>query len=255
MEGGTILVGQERVHLGANRGDMTDAALRHAARSPALTASIIPTVILDRNLRVCGVNPAYEQVSLRPSNELLGEEVFAAFPDNPTDAAGAGAGRLMTSLEHVLARRERHHLGLIRYDISDPQKPDVYLPRVWSAVNSPIVEDGRVIGVLEQVEDVTALARGAAAELPAGDAHVNRLAVALATATASLSAVLEENDQLREGLASNRVIGVAVGIVMAQYNLSRSSALEFLRIRSQRSNQKLRAIAELIADTGAVPPA
>jgi hypothetical protein len=31
--------------------------------------------------------------------------------------------------------------------------------------------------------------------------------------------------------------------------------LEFLRIRSQRSNQKLRAIAELIADTGAVPPA
>jgi hypothetical protein len=235
---------------------MTEAALAHAAHSLALTASAIPTVIFDRQLRVRGLNPAYEQVSLRPRAALLGEEVFVAFPDNPADPAGAGGRRLMTSLEHVLGRRERHHLGLLRYDISDPQDPDLYLPRVWSAVNSPILEDGRVIGVMEQVEDVTALTGGVAAELHVSDDEpVNRLALALVNATATLRAVLNENDQLRDGLATNRVIGVAIGIVMAQYGLSRASALEFLRLRSQRCNQKLRVIAELIADLGAVPPA
>jgi AmiR/NasT family two-component response regulator len=243
------------VLLQANRGDMTDAGLALAANSLALTASAIPTVMFDRELRVRGLNPAYEQVSLRPGAALLGEEVFVAFPDNPADPAGAGGGRLMTSLEHVLRRRERHHLGLIRYDISDPRQPEVYLPRVWSAVNSPILEDGRVIGVMEQVEDVTALTYDVAADLPLGDEPLNRLVLALVNATATLRAVMNENDQLRDGLATNRVIGVAIGIVMAQYNLSRASALEFLRLRSQRSNQKLRAIAEMIADSGAVPPA
>jgi hypothetical protein len=234
---------------------MTEAALAHATSSPTLTASAIPTVIFDRKLRVRGLNPAYETVSLRPPAALLGEEVFDAFPDNPADPAGAGSRRLMTSLEHVLGRRERHHLGLLRYDISDPQQPEVYLPRVWSSVNSPILEDGRVIGVMQQVEDITALTQDAAAGLSLGDEPVNRLAIALVNATATLRAVLDENDQLRDGLATNRVIGVAIGIVMAQYNLSRASALEFLRLRSQRSNQKLRAIAEMIADLGAVPPA
>jgi hypothetical protein len=234
---------------------MSEAALSDPASWPVLTASAIPTVILDPALRVRGLNPAYERVSLRPRAALLGEEVLVAFPDNPTDPAGAGGGRLTTSLEHVLAHRERHHLGLLRYDISDPEQPGVYLPRLWSAVNSPIIEDGRVIGVMEQVEDVTALIEGVDTELPGGDEPVNRLAVALVNATASLGTLLRENDQLRDGLATNRVIGVAIGIVMAQYDLSRASALEFLRLRSQRSNQKLRDIAELIADTGAVPPA
>jgi AmiR/NasT family two-component response regulator len=112
-----------------------------------------------------------------------------------------------------------------------------------------------VIGVMEQVEDVTALTYDVAADLPLGDEPLNRLVLALVNATATLRAVMNENDQLRDGLATNRVIGVAIGIVMAQYNLSRASALEFLRLRSQRSNQKLRAIAEMIADSGAVPPA
>jgi hypothetical protein len=234
---------------------MTNAALAYAAGSPALTASAIPTVIFDRELRVRGLNPAYEQVSLQPRGALLGEEVLVAFPDNPADPGGAGSRRLMTSLDHVLGRRERHHLGLLRYDIRDPEQPDVYLPRVWSAVNSPILEDGRVIGVIEQVEDITALTQDAAAGLPLGDEPLNRLVLALVNATATLRAVMDENDQLRDGLATNRVIGVAIGIVMAQYNLSRASALEFLRLRSQRSNQKLRSIAEVIADLGAVPPA
>jgi hypothetical protein len=238
----------------ANRDDMTDAALSQAASSPALIASAIPTVILDRKLRVCGMNPAYEQVSLRPRAAILGEEVLVAFPDNPNDRRGGeGPRRLLSSLEHVLARRERHHLGLLRYDISDPAHPDVYLPRVWSAVNSPILENGRVIGVMEQVEEVTDLTRGVGGDLPAGDEPVNRLAVALANATATLTAVLHENDQLRDGLETNRLIGVAVGIVMSQYNLGRDQALEFLRLRSQHSNQKVRVIAEQIADLRSVP--
>jgi response regulator NasT len=242
-----------QIYLRADGGDMTNAALTRIAESPALCASAIPTVVLDRELRVRGANPAYEQASLRCTETLLGEEVFVAFPDNPADPAGAGGPRLLSSLERVLSARQRHHLGFLRYDISDPDHADVYLPRTWSAVNSPLVENGRVIGILEQVEDVTTLAYGAEIGSLHGDEPADRLAVALANTTATLAAAEDEADQLRTALASSRVIGIAIGIVMSQHCMSREHAFELLRFRSQRSNRKLREIAESIATSGSLP--
>jgi hypothetical protein len=233
---------------------MTAAALRQAIESPALIASAVPTVILDTDLRICAVNPAYEQTSLRNREALIGQEVFAAFPDNPVDPAGAGSTRLLPSLEHVLRRGKRHHMGFMRYDIPDPDNPDVYLTRVWSAVNSPVLRGSRAVGVLEQVEDVTLFVFGRAAELQHGNEPVSSLAVALAAATATLAAREQENAQLRDALARSRVIGVAVGMLMNQHNITRDQAFKLLRLRSQASNRKLRDLAEQLADTGALPP-
>lgn len=232
---------------------MTGTALQKAANSPALLASAVPTVVLDRNLRVRGVNAAYEQVSLQTRDVLVGQEVFVAFPDNPREPTGRT--QLVSSLERVLSRSERHHLGFLRYDIASPENPDVYLPRVWSAVNSPILDQGRAVGVLEQVEDVTSLALSTATEVAEGDESINRLAVALASATATLAALREDNSQLEAGLASSRVIGVAIGKLMCQNSLSREQALDLLRLRSQHSNRRLRDIAEEFVDTGSLPSA
>ena len=232
---------------------MAGTALQQASDSPALLASAVPTVILDRNLRVCAVNAAYEEVSLRKRAMLVGQEVFVAFPDDPREPMGRP--QLVSSLERVLSRGERHHLGFIRYDIASPDDPDVYLPRVWSAVNSPILDGGRAVGVLEQVEDVTSLALSTASGVAEGDESVTRLAVALASATATLAALQEDNSQMEAALASSRVIGVAIGKLMCQNSLSREQALDLLRLRSQHSNRRLRDIAEEFVDTGSLPSA
>jgi hypothetical protein len=151
----------------------------------------------------------------------------------------------------VLSRRERHHMGFLRYDIASPDNPDEYLPRVWSAVNSPILDDGRVVGVLQQVEDVSSIALRAAADAVEADRPM-KLAVALAGATATVAALREEHSNLQRALESSRVIGVAIGMLMQQHKLTRGQAFDLLRLHSQHSNRRLRDIAEELVDGGSL---
>jgi hypothetical protein len=58
---------------------------------------------------------------------------------------------------------------------------------------------------------------------------------------------------LLRALESNREIGVAVGILMAQHRLTREQAFDVLRLASQRTNRKLVDVASDVADTGAAP--
>ncbi len=55
---------------------------------------------------------------------------------------------------------------------------------------------------------------------------------------------------LTYALTTNRDIGVAMGVLMTRYCLTRDQALDLLRITSQRSNRKLHDIAVEVADTG-----
>ena len=55
---------------------------------------------------------------------------------------------------------------------------------------------------------------------------------------------------LERALASNREIGVAMGILMARYSVPREEAFDMLRVTSQNTNRKLIAIAGEVADTG-----
>ncbi len=50
-------------------------------------------------------------------------------------------------------------------------------------------------------------------------------------------------DQLEQGLATNREIGAAVGILMATHGISQDDAFAMLSMASQRMNRKLRDIA------------
>jgi hypothetical protein len=62
---------------------------------------------------------------------------------------------------------------------------------------------------------------------------------------------------LSNALASNREIGVGMGVLMASHRITRSQAFDLLRTASQNSNRKLRDVASEVADTGILdmPPA
>ncbi len=55
---------------------------------------------------------------------------------------------------------------------------------------------------------------------------------------------------LEHALQTNREIGVAMGVLMARYRLTRGQAIDLLRITSQRTNRKLHDIAVEVGDTG-----
>lgn len=59
-------------------------------------------------------------------------------------------------------------------------------------------------------------------------------------------------ENLERALASNRDIGTAVGVLVAQHRLTRDQAFDLLRIASQNTNRKLHDVALDVIDTGAV---
>jgi transcriptional regulator with GAF, ATPase, and Fis domain len=100
----------------------------------------------------------------------------------------------------------------------------------------PLIVDGRRSGALNLFADRA----GAFGE---DSTEAATILAAFATVAISRAAEAERADQLQEGLASNREIGAAIGILMATRNLSQEQAFAVLSQASQRLNRKLRDIA------------
>ncbi len=79
------------------------------------------------------------------------------------------------------------------------------------------------------------------------------LGLLLATHGAQAAAAAEHREHvghLERALTSNRLIGTAVGIVMARYVVTQEQAFDLLRIASQNTNRKLVDIAREVTETG-----
>ncbi|MBV9593451.1 MAG: GAF and ANTAR domain-containing protein [Actinobacteria bacterium] len=59
-------------------------------------------------------------------------------------------------------------------------------------------------------------------------------------------------ENLMRALKSNRDIGAAVGVLMAQYKLTQDQAFDLLRVASQHRHRKLADIAHEVIETGAI---
>jgi GAF domain-containing protein len=100
----------------------------------------------------------------------------------------------------------------------------------------PLVDEGRRTGALNVFAD----------RPDAFDAEsVGQAAVLASFASVALAGVRhsERAAQLEEGLATNREIGAAIGILMATHGISSEDAFDMLSQASQRLNRKLRDIA------------
>ncbi|MFI9075727.1 PP2C family protein-serine/threonine phosphatase [Streptomyces sioyaensis] len=138
-------MGQERVR----RPELDHAALFAATPSACL--------VLDPDLVIVDVNEAYLQATGRTRDDLLGQFVFDAFPDNPADPDAEGVQNLYPSLRRVLATGEPDTMAVQRYDIPLADRPGDFEERWWSTINTPVPgADGRVAWIIHRVEDVTA---------------------------------------------------------------------------------------------------
>jgi hypothetical protein len=145
------------------------AAIEQSGWFRSATSSYL---VLDGQLRIRAANPANYRVTGTLQSDLLGEEVFDAFPANPESPESA-IDRATHSFDLVLRQGVRHAMGIYRHDLADPNTVGKFRTRLWTAVNHPIKEGPRTIALLHQVDNVThaLLPKDVAAPSPAEELH------------------------------------------------------------------------------------
>lgn len=113
-----------------------------------------------------------------------------------------------------------------------------------------LLVDGRKLGALNLFSDT-------AGALTPDSADAGVVLASFASVALGGSSSHEEARTLAEGIASNREIGMAIGLLMATHGLSAEAAFATLRKASSQLNRKISAIArELVeAERVAPPPA
>lgn len=111
----------------------------------------------------------------------------------------------------------------------------------------PLVENNRRSGALNLFADRADAFTEASTEAAA-------ILAAFASVAISNAKVSARAGQLAEGMATNREIGAAVGILMATHKISSDEAFAVLSRASQRLNRKLRDIAAGIVRGEGPPP-
>ena len=119
-------------------------------------ASPYPYLFLAPDLSIIGANAAYLHLSGRRRADLLGRNVFDAFPADPNDPDGERQFR--ESFARVLATRRSDTLALVRYPIPDPAAGGVPADHYWSVVHTPLLDaHGEVACLMQTPLDVTDL--------------------------------------------------------------------------------------------------
>lgn len=190
---------------------------RHAVASPVDYSALFettptPNLVLDAQLVIVCVNRAYLTVTGRTREDLIGQYVFDAFPDNPADPLADGVRNLEASLRRVLSSREADTMALQRYDIPVVAEPGRFEERWWSPINTPVLgPDGSVKWIIHRVEDVTAFvqARRHRHILQGGD--LSRREQAMEAELYVRARELQRlNDQLREAHARERKVALTL---------------------------------------------
>ncbi|MFF4837485.1 PP2C family protein-serine/threonine phosphatase [Streptomyces sp. NPDC001315] len=176
-----------------------------------------PYLVLDPDLMIVEVNRAYLEATARSRQDLIGQYIFDAFPDNPDDPEADGVRNLNASLQRVLASREPDTMALQKYDIPVMGRSGEFAERWWSPVNTPILgPEGRVVWIIHRVEDVTAFVHARAAR----DRPPSRQLTERDALEAELYARAHElqrlNEELRRAHTRERQVAVTLQEAMLQ---------------------------------------
>ncbi|MFD5792939.1 PP2C family protein-serine/threonine phosphatase [Streptomyces diastatochromogenes] len=171
-----------------------------------------PYLVLSPGLMIVGVNEAYSRATGRTSQDLLGQHLFDAFPENPADPEANGVLNLSASLERVLATRKPDTMAVQRYDIPVAAQPGVFEERWWSTVNTPVLgPDGRAAWIIHRVEDVSSFVRERRQRQRDSAAPQGRPAEGMEAELYARAKELERlNDELRRAHARERQVAITL---------------------------------------------
>ncbi|HUK73354.1 MAG TPA: ANTAR domain-containing protein [Streptosporangiaceae bacterium] len=232
-------------------------------RAETFQASDAPLLVVDTDLVIRDVNPAYLKVTARTYSELLGTPMFEAFPDNPDDPYATGVANLSASFERVFRGAHRDHMSLQRYDIPSRDAPGAFVRRFWTPVNTPLSDEaGHVFGALHHVEDVTAVVKsfwdpdpGSGSQKDLTGQNIDQqtwssLVAAFAREVLGHQQARTDAEQLQHALTSRIFIEQAKGMIAAREGVSIDQAFARLRQRARRHNILLHDVARAVVELG-----
>ncbi len=112
-------------------------------------------LVLDPDLVVIAASDAHLAVSMSTRSDVIGRNVFEAFPDNPDDPESDGVARLRASLDQVRQHKVADTMAVQQYDIRRPGSGE-FETRFWSVVNSPVLDpDRNLLYIINRAEDIT----------------------------------------------------------------------------------------------------
>ena len=194
---------------GAERPSGTD----HAA---VFSAMPTPYLVLSPDLVVLDANAAYLDSTGRSLAELVGRDLFEAFPVNPAAGDDEGAARVRASLERARDSGRPRTMPVQEYDI--PDGAGGFVSRFWSLIHAPVLDDdGHCRYLLQRAQDVTDYVREQArAEHPSGTGKKWRRRVLevesdLHARGAELRAAREAEAETARRLAALSAVALALG--------------------------------------------
>ena len=115
------------------------------------------TLLLSREWLIIGASDNYLAATLTERDLLVGQYLFAAFPDNPDTPEANGEANIRASLEQVLATKQPHEMAPQHYDVPDPAHPGRFIERHWLPRHTPVLDAaGQVQFIIQSVQDITA---------------------------------------------------------------------------------------------------
>ncbi|MVN77782.1 PAS domain-containing protein [Hymenobacter sp. HMF4947] len=122
-----------------------------------------PYLLLSPELVIEAVSDAYLAATLTLREDLVGQYLFDAFPDNPQAPEAQAVHNLHASLLQVLATGQPHEMAQQHYDVPDPDHPGQFIERHWQPLNAPVLNaHGTVVQLIHSVLDITAQVQGQA---------------------------------------------------------------------------------------------
>ncbi len=113
----------------------------------------VSILILDPAFNIIAATDAHLKLTDKKREDVIGVNVFKAFPPNPEDPREDGIGDLSRSLQWVSLHLKPHIMPVLRYDIKEADGK--WQKRWWCPTNTPIVVDGKLKYIINQVEDCT----------------------------------------------------------------------------------------------------
>ena len=80
-------------------------------------------LVLDPAFTILAQNAEHARATLSEDKNVVGQNLFAVFPDNPDHSAADGVATVQASLLKVLKTREADAMPLIRYDVKPARGP------------------------------------------------------------------------------------------------------------------------------------
>lgn len=110
-------------------------------------------LVLNPDFQIVAVNDSYLKSLDRERSELIGQDVFKAFPPNVDDPGALAAQNLKTSLEMVLKTGYPHSMDVEKYSVRVGESHE---DRYWTICNSPVFDDDQNLKyIIHRAEDVT----------------------------------------------------------------------------------------------------